>query len=95
VDVRPVKAGPVQVFAADLRALRRRCGTPDFTAMARRTGASVDALNDAVGGEHLPAWATVAAFVRGCGAQAADWRGRWEEARDGMLVRIPVPRRPS
>ena len=92
--MRPVKAGPVQTFAAELRALRRRCGTPDFPSISRRTGASVDALADAVAGIHLPAWATVAAFVRGCGAQAAEWRGRWEQARDSMLVHIPAPRRP-
>lgn len=93
--MRPVKAGPVQTFAAELRALRRRSGTPDFPSMSRRTGASVLALAEAVTGEHLPAWATVAAFVRGCGAQAADWRPRWEDARNSLLVHIPTPRAPG
>ncbi|GGS22387.1 MULTISPECIES: hypothetical protein [Actinokineospora] len=93
--MRPVKAGPVQAFAAELRALRRRCGTPDFPSISRTTGASVDALAAAVAGEQLPTWPTVAAFVRGCGGRVADWRQRWEQARACLLVRIPAPRMPS
>ncbi|MGW5055436.1 hypothetical protein [Actinokineospora sp. NPDC004072] len=92
--MRPLKAGPVQAFAAELRALRRRCGTPDLPSISRSTGASVDALAAAVAGEQLPAWPTVVAFVRGCGGRAPDWRDRWEQARASLLVSIPTQRAP-
>ncbi|MGX7824181.1 hypothetical protein ACTG9Q_03725 [Actinokineospora sp. 24-640] len=85
----------MQTFAADLRALRRRSGTPDFASISRATGVPVEALAAAVAGRQLPEWATVAAFVHGCGGLPAQWRERWEQARDSTRVHIPTPRLPS
>lgn len=75
-------AGPVQAFAAELRALWADAGSPTFTVMARRSGASRTALSEATGGDHLPRWDTVAAFVRACGSDPRPWLSRWEAVRD-------------
>lgn len=87
-------AGPVQAFACELRALRRRAGSPNYLVMAEATGASKTALTQAAGGDHLATWETVAAYVRACGADPALWRPRWEQVREAVRVRIPRPRRP-
>jgi len=75
-------AGPVQAFASELRLLRQRAGNPKYLQMQRRTGRSRTALAEAAGGDHLPTWETVEAYVRACGADPARWRARWEQARD-------------
>lgn len=77
-------AGPVQAFASELRLLRQRAGNPKYLQMQRRTGRSRTALAEAAGGDHLPTWETVEAYVRACGEDPAPWRARWELARDAM-----------
>ena len=69
-------AGPVQAFASELRLLRQRAGNPKYLQMQRRTGRSRTALAEAAGGDHLPTWETVEAYVRACGADPARWRAR-------------------
>ncbi|MFY1631739.1 helix-turn-helix domain-containing protein [Solwaraspora sp. WMMB335] len=71
-------AGPVQAFAAELRALREAAGRPKYAALARRTGRSQTALSEAAGGRRFPTWETVAAFVSGCDGDLDAWRSRWE-----------------
>ena len=78
--------GPVQAFAAALRALRAEAGDPKFALMSRRSGRSKTALSEAVGGRHLPRWETVSGFVDACGGRPEDWRARWEEARDAATT---------
>lgn len=75
-------AGPVQSFATELRALRERAGSPKFLQMARKTGKSRTALTEAAGGDHLPTWETVAAFVTACRGDQMAWRVKWEQVRD-------------
>lgn len=70
--------GPVQAFAAELRALRAQAGNPKYLQMARRAGRSRTALAEAAGGDHLPTWETVEAYVMACGADPAPWRIRWD-----------------
>ena len=74
--------GPVQAFSAQLRELWEGAGRPTFLQMARKTGKSRTAMAEAVGGDHLPSWETVAAFVTVCGGNPNEWRPRWELARD-------------
>ena len=74
---------PLHAFAADLRRLRESAGSPKYLVMARRTGRSKTALSEAAGGDHLPSWDTVKAFVEACGGDPADWRTRWEAVREG------------
>ena len=71
-------AGPVQAFASQLRDLREAAGRPKYSTLAQRTGRSQTALSEAAGGQRLASWETVEAFVRGCGADPAEWRSRWE-----------------
>ena len=75
-------AGPVQSFAAELRELWEQAGRPTFLQMARKTGKSRTAITEAVGGDHLPSWETVVAFVTACGGRPNEWRARWEQVRD-------------
>lgn len=73
---------PEAAFAAELRKLYEDAGKPKFLQMARKTGKSRTALSEAVGGDHLPTWETVAAFVAACGGKPNEWRARWEVARE-------------
>jgi hypothetical protein len=86
-------AGPIQAFATELRKLRTGAGNPKYLQMARRTGRSRTALAEAAGGDHLPTWETVEAFVTACGADPASWRARWE-AVDEQLQPQRAGRRP-
>jgi hypothetical protein len=87
--------GPVQAFAAALRALRAEAGDPKFASMSRRSGRSKTALSEAVGGGHLPRWETVSGFVDACGGRPEDWRALWEEARDAAASTEDTPRTTS
>jgi hypothetical protein len=75
-------AGPIQAFASELRKLRQQAGSPKYLQMQRRSGRSRTALAEAAGGDHLPTWDTVEAYVRACGGELAPWRVRWAQARD-------------
>ena len=72
------QAGPVQAFAAELRALRESAGMPKYATLAHRTGKSKTVLTEAAGGRRLPTWETVAAYVEGCEGDPLHWRQRWE-----------------
>lgn len=75
-------AGPVPAFATQLRQLRDQAGNPKYLQMARTSGRSRTALAEAAGGDHLPTWETVAAFVTACKGDVPAWRGKWEQVRD-------------
>jgi hypothetical protein len=77
-------SGPVQAFAAELRLLRQQAGNPKYLQMQRQTGRSRTALAEAAGGDHLPTWETVEAYVRACGGDLARWQARWALARDAL-----------
>ncbi|MBW4721564.1 nSTAND1 domain-containing NTPase [Saccharothrix obliqua] len=74
-------------FAADLRRLRARAGTPSYRELARRAHYSSTTLSDAAGGRRLPTLAVVLGFVRACGGDVVEWERRWREvAVDGGEV---------
>ena len=77
-------AGPVQAFAAELRLLRQQAGNPKYLQMQRQTGRSRTALAEAAGGDNLPTWETVEAYVRACGGDLARWQARWAQAHDAL-----------
>jgi hypothetical protein len=79
-------SGPVQAFASELRKLWEQAGRPKYLQMARRTGKSRTAMSEAAGGDVLPTWETVTAFVTACSADPNDWRQRWEQARDARAT---------
>jgi WD40 repeat protein len=72
-------AGPVQLFAHELRHVRRSAGNPPYREMARQVGYSATTLSDAAGGRRLPNLAVVLAYVRACGGDTAQWQVRWKE----------------
>lgn len=90
-------AGPIQALAGELRELRQRAGSPKYLQMQRRTGRSRTALAEAAGGDHLPTWETVEAYVRACGEDPARWRARWAQARDAARSQRghAAPQRPA
>jgi hypothetical protein len=96
---RPVDpaAGPVEAFAAELRKLRTEAGSPTYLKMHRASGRvrSKTALSEAAGGDHLPTWETVEAYVRALGADPAPWLPRWEQAHDAGRDRTPAPPEPT
>jgi hypothetical protein len=77
-------AGPIQAFASELRQLRQQAGSPKYLQMQRRTGRSRTALAEAAGGDHLPTWDTVEAYVQACDGDLDQWQARWAQARDAV-----------
>lgn len=70
-------SGPVQSFAADLRELRKSCGSPTYRTLANRAHYSHTVISDAARGERLPTLAVTLAFVTACGGDPDEWRARW------------------
>jgi hypothetical protein len=68
---------PAGRLAAGLRELRRSAGSPGYRVLAARAGYSSTTLSDAAGGRRLPALPVVLAYVRACGGDVEEWRGRW------------------
>jgi hypothetical protein len=81
--------GPVAAFAADLRALRVKAGSPSYREMEKRANVSYAVLSRADSGYALPTWATTEAYVKACGDDPGSWRVRWERTRaavDGSRI---------
>ncbi|ALG08311.1 hypothetical protein AOZ06_16575 [Kibdelosporangium phytohabitans] len=64
-------------FAAELRLLRTKAGTPSYREMGRAAHYSATTLSAAAGGRKLPSRAVTLAFVRACGGDEAEWEQRW------------------
>ncbi|MFA3876270.1 WD40 repeat domain-containing protein [Streptomyces sp. MMCC 100] len=73
-------AGPVQRFAAELRALRESVGRPTYRTMADKVPFSVTALSQAAAGRQLPTLAVTLAYVEVCGGDPGEWERRWRAA---------------
>ncbi|WP_437010392.1 nSTAND1 domain-containing NTPase [Streptomyces sp. enrichment culture] len=73
-------AGPVQRFAAELRALRDSVGRPTYRTMADKVPFSVTALSQAAAGRQLPTLAVTLAYVDVCGGDPQEWERRWRAA---------------
>ncbi|GGO50484.1 hypothetical protein GCM10012287_30310 [Streptomyces daqingensis] len=73
-------AGPVQRFAAGLRALRESAGRPTYRVMAERAKYGVTTLSQAAAGKQLPTRAVALAYVKACGGDVAEWERLWREA---------------
>ncbi|RCG31886.1 hypothetical protein DQ384_08960 [Sphaerisporangium album] len=78
---RPLGPGDdvVLEFAADLRRLREKAGSPTYRDLARQAHYSAAALSEAAGGRRLPSLAVALAYVRACGGDTAEWERRWHE----------------
>ncbi|MEY9862925.1 WD40 repeat protein [Catenulispora sp. GAS73] len=73
----PADGGVLGEFAAELRRLRQKAGTPPYRELARRALFSATTLADAAGGRRLPSLPVVLAFVRSCNGDVREWESRW------------------
>ncbi|MFV0132931.1 WD40 repeat domain-containing protein [Streptomyces sp. HMX87] len=73
-------AGPVERFAAELRALRESVGRPTYRTMAQKVPFSVTALSQAAASRQLPSLAVTLAYVDVCGGDRREWERRWRQA---------------
>ena len=75
----PISAdgGPVAEFAAQLRRLRERAGSPTYRQLSERTRFVPSVLSAAARGSRLPTWPVTRAFVAACGGDVAEWHRRW------------------
>ncbi|WP_245936104.1 nSTAND1 domain-containing NTPase, partial [Streptomyces cahuitamycinicus] len=80
------EAGPVQRFAAGLRALRESAGKPTYREMARQARYGVTTLSQAAAGKQLPTRAVTLAYVKACGGDIVEWERRWREASDELAA---------
>ncbi|QUH02120.1 PD40 domain-containing protein [Saccharopolyspora erythraea] len=85
---RPLDAdnGPVAEFAAELRLLREKAGSPRYRELSRRAHYSVTTLSDAAGGKKLPTLAVTLAYVQACGGDRREWEQRWQEVTARLAV---------
>lgn len=76
---RPLDEGESGVlrFAADLRRLRERAGSPTYRELSRRAHYSAAALSEAAGGRKLPSLAVTKAYAKACDADPEEWARRW------------------
>nr|WP_042184237.1 helix-turn-helix domain-containing protein [Kibdelosporangium sp. MJ126-NF4]CEL16169.1 High-affnity carbon uptake protein Hat/HatR [Kibdelosporangium sp. MJ126-NF4]CTQ94094.1 High-affnity carbon uptake protein Hat/HatR [Kibdelosporangium sp. MJ126-NF4] len=70
----------VPEFAANLRRLREKAGSPPYRELARRAHYSSATLADAAGGRRMPSLDVTLAYVRACGGDAERWKQEWREA---------------
>ncbi|MGW6449085.1 nSTAND1 domain-containing NTPase [Lentzea sp. NPDC055074] len=66
-------------FAADLRRLREKAGTPSYRVLASRAHYSAATLSDAAGGKKLPSLAVTLAYVVACEGDEQEWERRWRD----------------
>ncbi|MFK4070785.1 hypothetical protein [Streptomyces sp. NPDC029674] len=69
--------GVLTEFAADLRRLREKAGSPPYRRLARDAHYSSTTLADAASGRRLPSLPVTLAYVRACGGDVAAWEDRW------------------
>ncbi|WP_239134475.1 nSTAND1 domain-containing NTPase [Rugosimonospora africana] len=76
-------------FAADLRRLREKAGSPPYRELARRAHYSSTTLADAAGGRRLPSLSVTRAYVRACGGDPSGWEARWHEVAAELAEPVP------
>ena len=93
--------GPVAAFAAELRRLRERAGSPTYRQLGERTRFAPSVLSAATRGTRLATWPVTRAFVAACGGDVAAWQQRWREVSEAVHPMLsnsaagpagPVPR---
>lgn len=77
--------GPLLRFAADLRRLRERAGSPVYRELSRRAHYSTAVLSEAAGGRKLPSLAVTLAYVTACDGDPEEWEQRWREVAAELL----------
>jgi len=95
--MRPIDpaAGVIQEFAAELRQLRERAGSPTFRQLARRAHYSATTLSVACAGTALPSLDVTLAFVHACDGPAEYWQRRWCDASAKATARPADRKQPQ
>jgi WD40 repeat protein len=90
---RPLDPGdtPLLRFAADLRKLREKAGSPPYRELARRAHFSAAALSEAASGRRLPSLDVTTAYVRACAGDVELWEERWHELAAQQALENPPP----
>ncbi|MDQ7803117.1 hypothetical protein Q5425_05215 [Amycolatopsis sp. A133] len=83
-------AGPVQLFAWELRQLREKAGRPTYRRLAHQAHYSVTTLADAAKGDRLPSLEVALAYVTACGGDRAEWEARWRAVAAESAPAPPV-----
>jgi transcriptional regulator with XRE-family HTH domain len=78
---RPLDVGESSLlrFAADLRRLRQKAGSPTYRKLAERAHYSAATLSEAAAGRRLPTLSVVVAYVEACDGDVRQWTERWQE----------------
>lgn len=78
---RPLDVGETSLlmFAADLRRLRQKAGSPTYRNLAERAHYSAATLSEAAAGRRLPTLSVAVAYVEACDGDVRQWRERWQE----------------
>ncbi|MEU0880544.1 WD40 repeat domain-containing protein [Lentzea sp. NPDC005914] len=94
---RPLDPGdtPLLRFAADLRKLREKAGSPPYRELARRAHFSAAALSEAASGRRLPSLDVTSAYVRACAGDVELWEERWHELAAQLAAENPPPENES
>ncbi|MFJ2257015.1 helix-turn-helix domain-containing protein [Streptomyces sp. NPDC087844] len=87
---RPLDSGDGAVlrFAAALRQLRQRAGSPTYRVLSGRTHYSVTTLANAAAGRALPSMAVTLAYVRACDGDEREWELLWKGAAAELAVDV-------
>ncbi|MDQ1029645.1 WD40 repeat protein [Streptomyces umbrinus] len=85
---RPLDAGDNELlqFAADLRQLRKRAGSPTYRELEVLAHYSVATLSQAAAGRRLPSLSVTIAYVRACGGDTREWERRWHRTAAGIAA---------
>ncbi|HEY0530720.1 MAG TPA: hypothetical protein VGD29_03895, partial [Actinoplanes sp.] len=73
----PPDGSALTAFAASLRMLRAKSGSPSYRELARRAHYSSTTLADAASGQRLPTLAVTLAYARACGGDPDEWAESW------------------
>ncbi|GAA2157357.1 hypothetical protein GCM10009760_59440 [Kitasatospora kazusensis] len=87
------RQGPLAQFACELRELRRQAGSPPYRRLAADANYSASTLAAAAAGHRLPRPEVLAAFVRACGGDPAEWEQRRLQAHR-LSTTPPAPPAP-
>ncbi|HET9516925.1 MAG TPA: AAA family ATPase, partial [Actinoplanes sp.] len=75
-------------FAAGLRLLREKAGSPGYRELAGRAHFSAATLSAAAAGKKLPSLAVTLAYVEACGGDKLEWEQRWQSVAQSGAVDV-------
>lgn len=77
-------------FAADLRNLRDKAGSPTYRELSKVAHYSPSVLSEAANGRTRPSLAVTLAYVEACGGDRDEWEQRWHALADRQTTTASV-----